>query len=197
MKPQHQRDGDEEVLPERIAVHVAASKREKVALQKRRLGAPSGVVTDRLQRALGQNQANRPASARRLRCWRRFRRSRSSSPTLTTLPTIPPWVTTSSPLASAFEQGLVFLGLLHLRADHQEPQHDEHQDHRQQLHEATSRIGGRGGLGVGETNHFYNSGLPRKYRTRDSITGRMTVCGQTRRPSRSACRRRWRRASRP
>ncbi|EKE17357.1 MAG: hypothetical protein ACD_10C00483G0001 [uncultured bacterium] len=60
-------------------------------------------------------------------------------------------------LGQAGDQRFVVLGFFHLWANHQEPEDDEHQDHRQQLHEAASRVGGASGLGVSETNHRENS----------------------------------------
>ncbi len=55
-------------------------------------------------------------------------------------------------LEQAFDQRLVFLGSLHLWPDHQEVEDDEHQNDRQELHEATGWVSSGSGLGVGGTD---------------------------------------------
>eukprot|EP00300_Choanocystis_sp_HF-7_P015446 c1905_g1_i1.p1 GENE.c1905_g1_i1~~c1905_g1_i1.p1 ORF type:complete len:138 (+),score=4.70 c1905_g1_i1:1-414(+) len=55
-------------------------------------------------------------------------------------------------LGQRFDQRLVFLRALHLRADHQEPQDDEHQQDGQQSHQAAGGVGGACGLSVSGGN---------------------------------------------
>jgi hypothetical protein len=55
-------------------------------------------------------------------------------------------------LGEGFDQGLVLLGSLHLRPNHQEVEDDEHQNDRQELHETTGWVGRCSSLGVGSAD---------------------------------------------
>lgn len=161
MKADHQRDCDGDVLPEGVSVHASADAREAVA--GRWIAAIRPPRWEKTQRPLSV-PLGRTSAIAGFWTW-------TSTPSgnfdadvvFADLGDAAGNAATGNDfvaLGERCEHGLVFLGLLLLRTDHQEPQHHEHQDDGQELHQAAGGVGRTSSLlGVSNANQHGMSPL--------------------------------------